>query len=529
MAIEAPAFAFVFVCHGGELEIKSLLLAASLRETFGDAPELIAAVPQPAAIWREPSSAALEMLRCLRVDVRAVENPIGAEYPIGNKLACLGVPARARTVVVLDSDILCLRGFDNDPAAAAGFAAKPADKRTFPGDAEVWASLYAAAGTTLPETRVATTLTGEAGPPYFNSGVVFTTQPARLGAAWIECARTLNPILETRGQRHWLDQVALPVAVRRCGLDYACLGDDFNFPAHLKPLPEDSPVFCHYHWPEVIAREPRLRERVRALAARHAELRAAIAADAEGAPLLRESAWRNGHARDIDARELSALLIASAQPRLLNELVATSREAFGFFPAHAPRAVEYPWVLAALQGSARDSRILDVGAGVNALPLALARRGARVTTVDSHPLVRDPRQRDGWNEWGFLDYAAFDANIRSFHAAYEDWQADAPFDAIYSVSVIEHLRASVRARWIAAFRRQLRPDGLLLLSVDLVPGSEALWNRSEGVVVEDAAVHGDLAGLCRELAQAGFRIDATSTVRDLPRSNVDLALIRACG
>ena len=46
MATEAPAFAFVFVCHGGELEIKSLLLAASLREAFGDAPQLIAAVPQ---------------------------------------------------------------------------------------------------------------------------------------------------------------------------------------------------------------------------------------------------------------------------------------------------------------------------------------------------------------------------------------------------------------------------------------------------------------------------------------------------
>jgi hypothetical protein len=31
------------------------------------------------------------------------------------------------------------------------------------------------------------------------------------------------------------------------------------------------------------------------------------------------------------------------------------------------------------------------------------------------------------------------------------------------------------------------------------------------------------------LAQAGFRVDATSIVRGLPRSNVDLALIRARG
>lgn len=529
MAIEAPAFAFVFVCHGGELEIKSLLLAASLRSTLGDAPELIAAVPQPASVWRAPSPAALAMLRRLRIDVQTVENPIGAEYPIGNKLACLTVATHARTVAVLDSDILCLREFGGDPAAATGFAAKPADKRTFPGDVDVWQPLYAAAGVALPEARIATTLTREAGPPYFNSGVVFTTQPAGLGAAWIECARTLNPLLEARGQRHWLDQVSLPIAVRRCGLDYACLDDEFNFPAHLKALPENLPVFCHYHWPEVIAGEPRLRERVRELAARHPELRDGIAADPDWAPLLRASPWRSGHARDIDAQELSALLIASAQPRLLNELVAISRDTFGFFPAHAPRAVEYPWVLATLQASARDNRILDVGAGINALPLALARRGARVSTVDSHPVVRDPRRREEWNEWGFLDYAALDASIRSFHVAYEDWQADAPFAAIYSVSVIEHLPAHVRRRWIAAFRRHLRPAGLLLLTVDLVPGCEVLWNRSEGVVVEEAALHGDLAGLCRELTEAGFRIEETSTARNLLRSNVDLALIRARG
>ncbi|HSN01237.1 MAG TPA: hypothetical protein VLS52_09545 [Rudaea sp.] len=286
MAIDAHAFAFVFVCHGGELEIKSLLLAASLREIFGDAPQLIAAVPQPASVWRAPSSAALEMLRRLRVDVQTVENPIGVEYPIGNKLACFGVTTQARTVAVLDSDILCLREFDSDPAAATGFAAKPADKRTFPGGAEVWQPLYAACGMTPCARQVTTTFSGEPGPPYFNSGVVFATAPARLGAAWVECARTLNPLLEAQGQRHWLDQVALPIAARRCTLDWSELDEDWNFPAHLRPLGASRPYLCHYHWPQVIAGEPRLRERVRELAARHAELRIAIAARAEWSPLL---------------------------------------------------------------------------------------------------------------------------------------------------------------------------------------------------------------------------------------------------
>ncbi len=286
MAADASRLAFVFVCHGGELEIKALLLAASLRAALGDAPELVAAVPRPAQVWGAPSAAALRMLQRLRVRVQEVENPIGPEYPIGNKLACFGVAARAASVAVLDSDILCLRDFAVDPAAATGFAAKPADKRTFPGGAEVWQPLYAAAGVGLPDAQVVTTFSGEAGPPYFNSGVVFTCAPARLGTAWVECARVLNPLLEALGQRHWLDQVALPIAVRRCGMDFTVLDEDWNYPAHLRRLGEVRPYFCHYHWPNVICGEPQLRARVCELAAQHRELRDVIVAHPDWSGVL---------------------------------------------------------------------------------------------------------------------------------------------------------------------------------------------------------------------------------------------------
>lgn len=286
MAADASRLAFVFVCHGGELEIKALLLAASLREAFGDAPELVAAVPQPAQVWGAPSAPALRMLQRLGVGVQEVKNPIGPEYPIGNKLACFCVAARAASVAVLDSDILCLRDFAFDPAAATGFAAKPADKRTFPGGAEVWQPLYAAAGVDLPDAQVVTTFSGEAGPPYFNSGVVFTSAPACLGTAWVECARVLNPLLEALGQRHWLDQVALPIAVRRCGMDFTVLDEDWNYPAHLRRLDSARPYFCHYHWPSVICGEPQLRLCVCGLAARHPELRDVILAHPDWSGVL---------------------------------------------------------------------------------------------------------------------------------------------------------------------------------------------------------------------------------------------------
>ncbi|MGH8040964.1 MAG: hypothetical protein ACREPN_02845 [Rudaea sp.] len=277
--------AFVFVCQAGELEIKALLLAASLRRQLRADHDLIAAVPVPAEQWGELSAATRRMLVRLQVHVRPIENPIGADYPIGNKLACLSTVMGGGAAVFLDSDILCLRDVTHAPAA--DFAAKPADKRTFPGGVDAWQPLYAANGVSVPQLSIETTVSAEPGPPYFNSGVVFTTAPVRLGAAWIECARTLSSVLTARGQRHWLDQVALPIAVRMCGLDYGCLEDAWNFPAHLQPLPARPPVFCHYHWPHVLRADALLLKQVRELAAEHAELRAIAATHPDWTDLLK--------------------------------------------------------------------------------------------------------------------------------------------------------------------------------------------------------------------------------------------------
>ena len=214
-------------------------------------------------------------------------------------------------------------------------------------------------------------------------------------------------------------------------------------------------------------------------------------------------------------------------PGLLRDLAHTARRTIGFFPAHNPRALEYPWILANLDADLNDWRILDVGAGVNPLPFALAHRGAQVTTLDSHALTRDVQTREQWNEWGFLDYARLDPRISSVRVAYEDYASASPFDAIYSVSVIEHVPANTRRAWIGQFAEQLTPGGLLLLSVDLVPGGEMLWNLSEGRVVESPEIHGDFSTLLNELREAGFAIESTDFQRAIPDSRVDVGFVRA--
>lgn len=234
-----------------------------------------------------------------------------------------------------------------------------------------------------------------------------------------------------------------------------------------------------------------------------------------------------GHPRDIADDDIERLSARIANPQVLRAIVQKSRERLGFFPAHNPRVLEYPWIVANLPQSLKGVRILDVGAGVNALPFMLADRGASVTTVDNHPLIRSDATHDEWNEWGFLDYGRIDQRIVSLHVAYEDCDIEHAQDAIFSVSVIEHLPRVVREKWLLKFASQIKARGTLLLTVDLVPGTEQLWNRSEGKVVEEPEVHGDLTSLLKDIAQAGFEIVAARTERAIPDSVVDIGLIHA--
>lgn len=229
---------------------------------------------------------------------------------------------------------------------------------------------------------------------------------------------------------------------------------------------------------------------------------------------------------DIASAALPCVLPLVEHPHLLLELMDRSRSAFGFFPATTSCCLEYPWFLANLSDLPPAASILDLGAGVSALPLALAERGFAVTTVDSHTRIRDPSDTTGWNEWGFLDYSAIDARITSVHGPFESACLESQ-DAIISVSVIEHVPASIRRQMLDRVRDLLAPAGLLLLSMDLAPGGNRLWNLSEGVQVEDPGPHGTVADVLSELENLGFDVDFAETRTAIPDSRTDIALVRA--
>lgn len=148
----------------------------------------------------------------------------------------------------------------------------------------------------------------------------------------------------------------------------------------------------------------------------------------------------------------------------LDRLVASDPVSY----LHPGKRWEYPWALERA-GLKPGARVLDAGCGDSIFPVYLARCGYRVTAVD--------RQ---------LDPAVGDYHQARVHYVRGDLTAlplaTGSFDAIFCISVIEHLPEDQTAVALEELRRALRPGAPLLLTTDYYEDADAeIWHRSPGL------------------------------------------------
>lgn len=247
-------YCFVFICQQGELEIASMLLAASLKENLKCDYELVAAIPQPELRWGKISATSEKLIKQLGVRKVFIENKINLNYPIGNKVSCFGIETDADKIIFLDSDILCVSQFDPEKHFINSLNAKPADLATF----RNWKPVYDLFDFDLPKERVISTTTNEKMYPYFNAGMIAIDNIKEFSQQWIECCKKIDKSGNILNNRPWLDQIALPIVLKKLNWDYGILDERFNFPAHQKKMPEELPFLSHYHFPYVISKDNRL-------------------------------------------------------------------------------------------------------------------------------------------------------------------------------------------------------------------------------------------------------------------------------
>ena len=161
-------FCFVFICQKGELELKSMLLAASLKENLRGDYELVAAIPQPKSVWGEISPLTKKLIKQFEIRTVDITNEIDVTYPIGNKLSCFGIQTDADKIVFLDSDIICMKPFSPEKHFKGQFCATPINQPWF----NEWKQVYELFDLPYPTERFKAKFTNDQIWPCYNAGLI---------------------------------------------------------------------------------------------------------------------------------------------------------------------------------------------------------------------------------------------------------------------------------------------------------------------------------------------------------------------
>ena len=233
------------------------------------------------------------------------------------------------------------------------------------------------------------------------------------------------------------------------------------------------------------------------------------------------------HPHDLPLDDYEFALYTSDRPEILSELVQISREHFGFFTRHFPHTINYPWAARQFLSMASGTRALDIGSGLSPLPFFLARRGIHVDCVDNSDGHRVYPVQDDWNEWGFFDYHSCDPNLDSYNCDILDFVPTQRYDLIYSLCSLAHMKAVERQATLRLCKSWLSEGGRLLLAIDLLPGTDFVWNISGDREFEPREEHGTIDAVRRQLLELGFHIAEFEVKRQVPHSRTDLAFITA--
>jgi hypothetical protein len=213
----------------------------------------------------------------------------------------------------------------------------------------------------------------------------------------------------------------------------------------------------------------------------------------------------------------------------LQQLVAdASMRSFGYVDEYPPYRIVYPWLLTRLLQLRTGSRLLDLGAGINPLPLALAGAGMYVDCVDSSAVIRELPVTDEWNGWGFFDYRVLHPNLRSFQCRAEEFTY-CSYDGIYCAGMLAHQTCDARGATIAKCAGALSDSAPLLAYIDLIPGTDYIWNRCDGKDLEPPERHGTVVTVTKELEAAGLSVIESDVYRGIPGAHTDILLLHAAG
>ena len=263
-------FSFVFICQAGDLEIKSLLLAISLKKYLSGNSEIVVVIPEINGKVIQPSDFTMDTFRKLEIRIEKINNRfIRSSMPVvkgdifSNKIFCFEIDFEGEIIVFLDSDMLSMKPLEfNITFRDYEFLAKQADSS----NVRKWDEIYRVFNIKKPAELIPCTFDKFLLPPYFNAGLIAVKRSVvkQFSTTWLEvfirisredvsAMNFFNP--------HYRDQISLAVTVEMLKLKKIIIGEEYNYPIKLRKFNKNGlPYFAHYHNPLTIFRNRKLRE-----------------------------------------------------------------------------------------------------------------------------------------------------------------------------------------------------------------------------------------------------------------------------
>ena len=263
---------FVYIVEPPDYQIMACSLLASIRTHFG--PDVGAIGYCPEHRMDDLAAAVLVAHEVMGAEIRPMrtEGMWDSPYPHGNKIIAAMQPRDSRFSAFVDSDVLFLKPNTPDALCRAGHVSCSAAASLLWADDGIWDTIWPAFGRPVPEERIRLMRHPKVDRvPYFSSGLVVFPEGGvgRFPEVWYETARSIDRIETLEHRRPYLDQMSLPVAIRRAGLDWNILPEEQHFilggRIRGQPFPEDRDIFTVHYRHIGILRETGLLAQSRAM------------------------------------------------------------------------------------------------------------------------------------------------------------------------------------------------------------------------------------------------------------------------
>lgn len=252
----------IYVLDPPGLVLDSIILLSSIRKYLGPDVKVIGYTPSEKEDYLQPY--VREFHEFMGAEIRLMEPFQGfvSPYKQGNKINACIQPRDAAYTLFLDTDTVIIEPFSvSDLFCDGAVSVVPEGVQGWGGNAGSWEYVYEKFGLPFPEDRVRLVRSHKLVPPYFNAGVIAFPTHSSFAQMWAETSVELDHDPKVDYKRPWLDQIALPLAIVRAGLNHNVLGQEWNFsishpkhdhhmPAFFERVNSSSPKIIHHHQPK---------------------------------------------------------------------------------------------------------------------------------------------------------------------------------------------------------------------------------------------------------------------------------------